>query len=164
MSPPIHLLCSWSFHAFFFFGRFLCIVTVGGSRGWTRMDGCTMLITLRKEQPGTDLSLCLQGTKTICFIRHPMKFQIFLHSMFKHKLFAIVIYKLVISQNTGSNYIYLKNNNSKKINTSCVVAVHLQRSHLTPPDCPVNKACFAPLSAGGSAGWTLWAGCITWTT
>lgn len=48
------------------------------------------------------------GYKDNCFIRHPMKFQIFLHSMFKHKLFAIVIYELVISQNTGSNYIYKK--------------------------------------------------------
>lgn len=36
-----------------------------GSRGWTRMDGCTMWITLRKGPPGTDLSLCLQGTRVI---------------------------------------------------------------------------------------------------
>lgn len=49
----------------FFFFSFICIVTAGGSKGWTRMDGSTMWITSRKEQPGTDLSLCLQGTKII---------------------------------------------------------------------------------------------------
>lgn len=43
-SKTMNLLWLWPFHASlsFIFGWFLCVVTVGGSRGWTRMDGCTM--------------------------------------------------------------------------------------------------------------------------
>lgn len=48
----------------------LCVVTAGGSKGWTRMGGCTMWITLRKGQPGTDLSLYLQGTKKLMDLLH----------------------------------------------------------------------------------------------
>lgn len=143
---------------FFFFGWFLCIVTVGGSRGWTRTDGCTMLITLRKEQPGTDLSLCLQGTKTIASSVTPwiLKFQIFLHSLFKHKLFAIVNSKLVISPNTGSNYVYKKITTAKKwihlVWLLCTCRGHIWRHQTVPSTKPALLPCLQVGAQGGPNG------------